>query len=221
MSEAPSIPAQLYKNLQAVLLRCGPFQSDTTLLPLFVDGRISAWRDGLPGANSSTSRAQAVIDYLLSKISANGENALVLLLHVLRDQTSRGDACYGQLEALASQLAGVVGASATVVAPSQPTPPAQSTALSGSQKRQLIEALLACPTVSNRGMRDTVVNDLPSDIKMNIRRNDVDRIDVANLVTACLNYTNGLSELIESVRFYEGNSLPMQQLDRVRAQYGF
>ncbi len=216
MPEAPNIPPQLYQDLQAALLRCGPFQNDSGLRPLFIDSRISAWRDGLPGANSSTARVQAVMDYLLPKSSsATGENALVLLMHVMRDQISRGDACYGQLEALANQLAGVVDASTTIVTPSQPTPPVPAASLSGAHKRQLIEALLTCPTVSNRSTRDIVVNDLPAEIRVNIRRNDVDRFDVSNIVTACLNYVNGVHELIEVVRFYEGNSIPMQTVDNL------
>ncbi|MBN2006241.1 MAG: metallophosphoesterase [Anaerolineae bacterium] len=104
MTEAPNIPPELYRDLQAALLRCGPFQSDSTLRPLFVDSRISAWRDDLPSADSASKRVQAVIDYLLPKFNDSGDNALVLLILVIRDQTPRGDACRGRLDALAKDL---------------------------------------------------------------------------------------------------------------------
>ncbi|MBN1875110.1 MAG: SIR2 family protein [Anaerolineae bacterium] len=215
MPETPSISPELYQHVQAVLLRCGSFRSDSDLPPLFVDSRISLWRDDLPSANSSSKRVQAVVDYLLPKFNTAGENALVLLLRVLRDHVSRGDACYGQLEGLAEQLADVVRISPPIVTQSQPTPSVLPASLSGTQKRQLIDALLTCPTVSNRGTRDIVVNDLPAEIRVNIRRNDVDRFDVSNIVTTCLNYEDGVHEFIEAVRFYESNSIPMQTVDNL------
>lgn len=214
MPETPSISPQLYQNLQAILLRCGPFQSDSALPPLFIDNRISLWRDGLPSASSAVARVQAVVDYLLPKSNTGGENALVLLLDVLRDHISSGDACYGQLETLARELAQAASAPAPERA-LQTANPSQLKPIGSADKRALVEALLACPTVGNRNTRDTVLNDLPSDVKVNIRRNDVDRVDVSNIVTACLNYTNGIHELIEAVRFYEGNSIPMQKVDAI------
>ena len=83
------------------------------------------------------------------------------------------------------------------------------------QKAELVRALLACPTMSDRNTRDAVVNDLPDDIKNNIQRNPSDRIDVNNIVTRCLHYPNGVRELIEIVRDYEGASIGMQKVDGV------
>lgn len=208
MPETPSIPSKLYQDLQTVLLRCGPFQSDHTLRPLFIDSRISAWRDDLPSATSTSKRVQAVIEYLWPQSNASGENALVLLLQVLRDQTSRGDACYGQLDALAVELETVLGTGTQL--PPLPPPPKS---LNGADKRRMVAALLACPTMSDRHTRDTVVNDLPNDIKNNSRRNAQDNVDISNIVTACTNYPNGVHELIETVRFYEGGSILMKALD--------
>ncbi|MBN2393976.1 MAG: SIR2 family protein [Anaerolineae bacterium] len=105
MAEAPGISPQLYDKLQTILLRCGPFRSDNALSPLFVDSRISQWRDMLPSRDNPAERVQAVIEKLSERSNAQGENALVLLLRVLRDRTSPGDACYGQLDALADDLA--------------------------------------------------------------------------------------------------------------------
>ena len=108
MSEIPDIPNQLYQRLQSTLLRCGPFEINSSLRPLFVDSRISQWRNNLPSANSASKRVKAIIDEMLKHTNTKGENALVLLLHVVRDlDTSRQDICYGQLDTLASELKSV------------------------------------------------------------------------------------------------------------------
>lgn len=108
LPQTPSISPKLYQNLQTTLLRCGPFRSDNALSPLFVDSRISQWRDLLPSRENPTERVQAVIDELLTHTNTAGKNALVLLLLVLRDRTSRGDACYGQLDTLSQELENVL-----------------------------------------------------------------------------------------------------------------
>lgn len=219
MPETQSIPSHLYQRLQTVLLRCGPRDSQT-LRPLFVDSRISQWRDMVPARDNPAEHVQAVIDTLWSRANDAGENALILLLDVLRDRTSSRDACHGDLNALARELEGLghradAGSSASSVSPSTfPKGP-----LSARLKRQLIQALLACPTIHDRHTRDTVVEELPADVKGNIRRNTADRVDVSNIVTACMNYEGGLPALIESVHFYEGNSIPRQNLDALWSNY--
>jgi hypothetical protein len=117
------IPGDLYGRVQSALLRCGPFDSDRTLRPLFVDARLSAWRDLLPEAGSRVERAQAVIDALSQRANPAGDNALALLLRVLAENTQPGDACQGQLMALAQEVAAVarVDAAAGAVSPAQPS----------------------------------------------------------------------------------------------------
>lgn len=99
------IPGDLFGRVQAALLHCGPFDSDRTLRSLFVDARLSAWRDLLPEASSRVERARAIIDTLSERANPNGENALVLLLHVIAENTPPGDACREQLVALAAEVA--------------------------------------------------------------------------------------------------------------------
>jgi hypothetical protein len=219
MPETPSIPSHLYQRLQTVLLRCGPRDSQT-LRPMFVDSRISQWRDMVPARDNPAEHVQAVIDTLWSRANAAGENALVLLLDVLRDRTPRGDACYEDLNAVARKLEGLhnAGVEGGGVSPVPPSGPLKGP-LSARVKRNLIQALLVCPTISDRHTRDTVVSELPADVRSNIRRNTVDRVDVSNIVTACMNYEGGLQALIESVRFYEGNSIPRQNLDALWRNY--
>lgn len=64
----------------------------------------------LRAGDNPAERVQAVIEKLSERNTIQGENALVLLLEVLRDQTSPDDACFGLLDALASELAASLSA---------------------------------------------------------------------------------------------------------------
>ena len=123
----PAIPPELTHRLYETLLRCGPFDSDHTLRTLFVDARLSAWRDLLPEASSRVERARTIVDALSERENPDGDNALVLLLRVIAENTPPGDACQGQLAALAGEVAAVLradvlrtGASSGDALPTQP-----------------------------------------------------------------------------------------------------
>lgn len=92
--------------------------------------------------------------------------------------------------------------------------------LTPQQKRQLVDALLGCPTLQSRQGRDTVVEELRADIRNNVERHSAPRLDVNSIVSTALVYAGGLQELIETVRSYEGDSLPMAEVDRVIASFG-
>lgn len=98
------ISTNLYNQLRTILLKCGPFSDFAQLKALFVDKRISAWRDNLPDAKEMATRVNLVIDYLVEQNNAEHENALVLFLRVLCDQKKVSDACYQQLLELAHDL---------------------------------------------------------------------------------------------------------------------
>ena len=83
------------------------------------------------------------------------------------------------------------------------------------QRRELVEALLACPSISDRNKRDTVINDLPGNIKNNIQRDNADKFDVTNIVNACSNYPGGIDELIDCIEGYEGDSDSVQKVKAV------
>lgn len=86
--------------------------------------------------------------------------------------------------------------------------------MNAAQRGRLIDALLQCPSMANRSGRDTIVGALRDQVKTNVQRGSGDRDDVTNLVSTCLNYFNGIEELIAVVRHWEGSeSLPMQDLD--------
>lgn len=99
-----NISPNLYKQLRDVLLNCGPFANNTELKAVFVDARISCWRDNLPEATDVSNRVNLVIDFLLKQSSITNENALVLLLYVLSDQKNTDDVCHQQLIVLANDL---------------------------------------------------------------------------------------------------------------------
>lgn len=102
------IPPDLYMQVRKTLLRCGPLGSDDELRAVFVDERIRPWRDQLHEANTRAGRVDAVVAFLHERSSASGENGLVLLLQVLRDRMEPSDACYHELDQIASAL-GVPG----------------------------------------------------------------------------------------------------------------
>lgn len=99
-----NISPNLYKRLRNTLLNCGPFANTAELKAVFIDARISCWRDNLPDAADTANRVNVVIDFLSRQSNEIKENALVLLLHVLSDQRSPEDVCHQQLEALAGEL---------------------------------------------------------------------------------------------------------------------
>ncbi|MCP4542431.1 MAG: hypothetical protein GY832_35355 [Chloroflexi bacterium] len=82
-------------------------------------------------------------------------------------------------------------------------------------KAKLVDALLICTIIEDRHTRDTVVRGLPDVIRMKIHRNSANRVDVMNIVSECLGYSNGLEELIDVVRFYEGDSIGMQEVEKI------
>ena len=99
-----AIPPKLYKQLRAALLDCGPFATAAELNTIFVEKRLSPWRNRLPETNSQTGRVESIIDFLYHQYNAVGRNALVLLLHVLSERLDSGDACYHRLAHLADEL---------------------------------------------------------------------------------------------------------------------
>ena len=61
------IPPRILNRLYKTLLNCGPFENDKGLRAVFVDKRISPWRDSLPQANSPNERVRITVDFLKTK----------------------------------------------------------------------------------------------------------------------------------------------------------
>jgi hypothetical protein len=84
-----------------------------------------------------------------------------------------------------------------------------------------VELLLACPTVSDRGTRhSSLIPDLRSDfelelgIALDLVRSDRDRVEVVNLVRACLDHQRGMELLVRSVGVYEKGTTAFARLER-------
>ncbi|HOT93417.1 MAG TPA: hypothetical protein PLJ78_14095 [Anaerolineae bacterium] len=99
-----SIPPELSNLLRETLSRCGPFSTDRELQAVFVDSRISPWRENVPQASSRAERVEVLINFLCDKHDARGENALILFLSVLKDRAHPGDACHQRLMNLVDDL---------------------------------------------------------------------------------------------------------------------
>ncbi len=53
---------------------------------------------------------------------------------------------------------------------------------------------------------NAILNDLPTDIRNTIQRHTADRVDVNNIVARCLDFTNGIKNLTDILRTFEGNN---------------
>lgn len=127
------LPSTIYAPLKQALLDCGPFESDDALRAIFVDERLKPWRHSLPQAPSPTSRAEAIIAFLVDKRRADTkESALVLLLRVLSERHDPADECHHRLARLAEELEEALGRGtspiqhpATTGGPTKPQPSSQ------------------------------------------------------------------------------------------------
>lgn len=98
------IPPQILRRLRTTLLECGPFGNKQELEALFVDSRISVWRNELPEAGNRRERVHVILNFLNNKYNDAQESALVLFLYVLSEYVDAVDSCYRQLTELTQQL---------------------------------------------------------------------------------------------------------------------
>lgn len=97
------IPSSLYNELRTTLLDCGPFSTDSNIKRVFVDERLSPWRNQLPQANNPAERVESIIDFLHDQHNSKKENALFLLICVLSERLEPGDDCHHRLAKLADK----------------------------------------------------------------------------------------------------------------------
>ena len=95
------------------------------------------------------------------------------------------------------------------------TPPPQKTEKQPPSKMEWVTALLTCQHVRDRGSRDVIVQELPTDIRDTIVRNNAVRVDVINIVTRCMDFDGGIEKLVEQVGFLEGGSRCMQTIEKL------
>jgi hypothetical protein len=83
---------------------------------------------------------------------------------------------------------------------------------------ELLDTVLAVPAMADERSRELIVRQLRADIASTVQRNTVARFDVWAILRTCLNYPGGLAELVEVLRVFEGDSVPMQRLAHDIAQ---
>ncbi len=76
-----------------------------------------------------------------------------------------------------------------------------------------MDALTECSAIKNDC--ETVVSNLPKDIRDTIQKANNSRIYVTNIVTKCLEHKNGLEKLVKIVGYFEGNPEPMRKVYEV------
>ncbi len=83
------------------------------------------------------------------------------------------------------------------------------------QKEDLVNALLACPVMRDRVKRQTLVDNLPDQIKNVIRISDADRVDAINILQACNDYLKGFQNLLDTIEYVGGkDSLALGNLKK-------
>jgi len=83
--------------------------------------------------------------------------------------------------------------------------------LSTQQKFELVDLLLECASLQNRYTRDSIVKDLPDEIRSSLERSMATKPDLINIVTGCLLYSGGLKAFLDIVYVYEGRSKGMKK----------
>jgi len=79
-------------------------------------------------------------------------------------------------------------------------------------KKSLLDALLKCDSITDFNTRNTIIKELPDDIENNIARHPKNRIDVANIISRCMDYQDGLELFINTTKMIEGNSDSMKEV---------
>ena len=83
-----------------------------------------------------------------------------------------------------------------------------------AKKSALVASLEACHWLSDTRRRAVVIAELPSSIKSQIVSGNDARQDILTVVSRCLEYLGGIEQLLEIVRWAEGDSVPRRNLDK-------
>ncbi len=81
--------------------------------------------------------------------------------------------------------------------------------------QRLVDGMLAVPAVADDESRREVLHLLRSGMRDAIPRSPRPRLQVLMMLRTCQAYENGIPELIQAIRFIEGDTLPMRQLDQL------
>ncbi len=106
MNSEPTTTVEIYRRLRQTLRRADAFDNDASLLATFQsDPRLQPWQDLVPDALNRAERVRLTVAALQDRRNNEGQAALILLLHALRDQVDVQDQLHVDLMALAGELA--------------------------------------------------------------------------------------------------------------------
>jgi formylglycine-generating enzyme required for sulfatase activity len=88
-----------------------------------------------------------------------------------------------------------------------------------SSKQEFVDALLACSGINDRDSRSTVLRQLPLKIRNRISDTSVTRIHVLNIVDGCMEFSGGVEQLVNALRYIEDESQSMQALETLIQQF--
>lgn len=97
--------------------------------------------------------------------------------------------------------------------PPSPTAASQDMQLSSAQFNQLVTLLLAVPVVADGAARESILQSLDRRITNSVVRSSQNKVDVANILRAALNYSGGLDALLDQVRFFDDGTRQMQAVE--------
>lgn len=82
----------------------------------------------------------------------------------------------------------------------------------------LVAALEALPCLHHEDTRNLLVSQLRPPIAGNVRYSPQRRIHAMNIIRTCLDYEGGLTELIATIRAFEGETVPLRELVSIAEQ---
>jgi hypothetical protein len=80
---------------------------------------------------------------------------------------------------------------------------------------ELVDALLSVPAVSDNASRQQLIASLRQEIATAVPYHPAARPHVVALVQTCLRYDDGLAELIDTVRGFDGSSNPVRRMEEI------
>lgn len=125
-----------------------------------------------------------------------------------------------QIERIPEHLTPVLKINSEINSPPPPPPPPNGNGRKPT-KIELVEALLDCSMMSDRGSRDAIVEQLPIEIRGSIKRSNLDKIDITNIVSRCLDFEGGIQQLSETLHSFEGETPAMRKIQELVSAFDY
>ncbi|MEG3973151.1 serine protease [Microcoleus sp. herbarium8] len=101
----PGIPRDIYPRLRQALSDCDQFKNHGRLFDFFdANEPLQQWCDDLPEVDNRTERAEKIISYLVRNPRSDGQNNVLILLCLLKDQIDPIKQLYQTLSGLLQEL---------------------------------------------------------------------------------------------------------------------